>query len=138
MFEPLRVHAAEFGPSWPDLADLQRLLDERAPVVRNAGRARAEGRAAGRAGRRAWEESYEARVFLKGELQMREGNWHDLLNVAGVARVSRERRPRSTRGTTRRCGEQLAAGAHEPRSGAGCADAVRRGRGHRGVGRRRR
>ncbi len=81
MFEPLRVHvAAALGPGWPDLAELQRLLDRRAPVVRNA-----DGRALrlvpqGRRSR-TLEERYEARVFLNGELQVREGNWHDILNV---------------------------------------------------------
>src|SRR6185295_20299659 len=58
----------------------QRLLDERALAVGD-GRGRVlrlvpQGRRS-----RAFEDRYEARIFLKGELQVRERNWHDLLNV---------------------------------------------------------
>jgi len=80
MFEPLRVHAPAFGDGWPGIADLQRLLDRRDPPARNAGgmslRTVPQGRRA-----RAFEDGYEARLFLKGELQVRAGNWHDLFNL---------------------------------------------------------
>ena len=81
MFDPLRVHApAAFGDDWPSPADLQRLLEQRGPRVRNASgtplRLVAQGRRP-----RTLEERYEARMFLRGELQVRERNWHDLLNV---------------------------------------------------------
>lgn len=81
MFEPLRGCAfAEVGGGWPDLAQLQRLIDRRVPPVCNS---------AGnplrlvphRRRSRAFEDKYEARIFLSAELQMRTGNWHDLLNL---------------------------------------------------------
>jgi hypothetical protein len=80
IFEPLRVHASTFGDDCPSLADLQRLLDRRNPPVRNAGgmplRLVPHGRRS-----RAFEDGYEARLYLKGELQARAGAWHDLFNV---------------------------------------------------------
>ena len=81
MFEPLRAHApAAFGAGWPSLAGLQQLLDRRRPRVSNAAgvplRLMAQGRRS-----RTFEERYEARIFLGGALQVRERNWHDLLNV---------------------------------------------------------
>lgn len=80
MFEPLRVHAAAFGAGWPGLADLQCLLDRREPPVRNA--AGNPLRLVQQSQRsRAFEDQHEARTFLRGELQVRERNWHDLFNV---------------------------------------------------------
>lgn len=80
MFEPLRAHARAFDDSWPQLADLQSLLDRRYPPACNAGgmplRLVPQGRRSG-----AFEEGYEPRLYLKGELQVREGSWHDLFNV---------------------------------------------------------
>jgi hypothetical protein len=80
MLEPLRVHASTFGDDCPGLGDLQRLLDRRNPPVRNAGgmplRLVPHGRRS-----RAFEDGYEARLYLKSELQVREGDWHDLFNV---------------------------------------------------------
>ncbi|HZM47326.1 MAG TPA: DUF3025 domain-containing protein [Burkholderiales bacterium] len=80
MFEPLRAHAPGFGADWPGVAGLQRLLDARDPPARNAGglplRLVLPARRTG-----APEDRYEARVFLRGELEVRERNWHDLFNV---------------------------------------------------------
>lgn len=80
MFEPLRPHAGAFGAGWPRLADLQQLLDRRDPPPRNAGgmplRVVPQGRRPV-----AFEDGYEPRLYLRGELQVREGNWHDLFNV---------------------------------------------------------
>jgi Protein of unknown function (DUF3025) len=80
MFEPLRAHAGAFGDDWPRHADLQRLLDRRNPPPRNAGgmslRVVPQGRGAD-----SFEDGYEPRLYLRGELQVREGNWHDLFNV---------------------------------------------------------
>jgi Protein of unknown function (DUF3025) len=80
MFEPLRAHAGRFGAGWPRLADLQRLLDQRDPPPRNAGgtplRVVPQGRRPV-----AFEYGYEPRLYLRGELQVREGSWHDLFNV---------------------------------------------------------
>lgn len=80
MLEPLRPHAMVFGANWPSLAELQSLLDRRVPPVRNAGGLPL--RVVPQSPRPvALEDGYEARVFLRGELQSRERNWHDLLNV---------------------------------------------------------
>jgi len=80
VFEPLRVHAPAFGSCWPTLAELQTLLDRGVPPVRNA--AGLALRVVPQARRRAtFEDGYEPRIFLRGELQLRERNWHDLLNV---------------------------------------------------------
>lgn len=80
MFEPLRAYAGAFGAGWPRLADLQRLLDRCDPPVCTASgrplRLVPQGRRA-----RALEEKHEARVYLRGQLQVRERNWHDLFNV---------------------------------------------------------
>jgi hypothetical protein len=80
MFEPLRVCAPGFGADWPGIAGLQRLLDAGEPPVRNASglplRLVPPARRSAK-----FEERYEARVFLRGELVVRERNWHDLLNV---------------------------------------------------------
>lgn len=81
MFEPLRAHApCSFPAQWPGLPLLQKLLDARDPRVCAAGgqplRLVPQARKAARP-----EERYEERIFLKGELQVRPDNWHDLLNV---------------------------------------------------------
>jgi hypothetical protein len=80
MFEPLRAHAPAFGGDWPDREALQGLLDRREPRVSNVAGAPLRLVAQGRRPR-TFRERYEARVFLDGELQFRERNWHDLLNV---------------------------------------------------------
>src|SRR5688572_21966775 len=80
MFEPLRPHAGAFGADWPRLPDLQRLLDRRNPPPCNAGgmpvRVVQQTRRAV-----AFEDRYEPRLYLRGELQAKEGSWHDLFNV---------------------------------------------------------
>ena len=80
MFEPLRAHVETFGPAWPALEDLQGLLDRRDPPARTANgmalRLVPQGRR-----RVALEERHEARIHLRGELQVRERSWHDLFNL---------------------------------------------------------
>jgi hypothetical protein len=80
MFEPLRARAGAFGAGWPRPADLQRLLDRRNPPPCNTGgtplRVVPQGRRPV-----AFEDGYEPRLYLRGELQVREGSWHDLFNV---------------------------------------------------------
>ena len=81
MFEPLRLHgAAVIGSRWPTLDEMQRRLAAREPPLISRGGARLslvpQGRRAG-----APEEKYEARIYLKGEIQVRRDNWHDLLNA---------------------------------------------------------
>jgi DUF3025 family protein len=80
MFEPLRAQPSAFGAAWPRLEDLQRLLDQRNPPSRNTGgmplRLVPQGRRPV-----AFEDGYEPRLYLRGELQVREGSWHDLFNL---------------------------------------------------------
>lgn len=81
MFEPLRLYgAAASGPRWPAPGELQRLADARRPPPASRGGAALRFVTQGRKAR-AWEEKYEARIYLKGEVQMRPDNWHDLLNA---------------------------------------------------------
>jgi hypothetical protein len=80
MFEPLRAHAPAPGAGRPRLVDLQRMLDAREPPVRNARglplRLVPPGRKPA-----SLEDRYEARLYLKGEPQFREDDWHDYFNV---------------------------------------------------------
>lgn len=81
VFEPLRVHGGGvLDTAWPDVADFQSLLDRRNPLVRVASgellRIVGQGRKPA-----AFEEKYEVRLFLRGELQVRRGHWHDYFNV---------------------------------------------------------
>ena len=81
MFEPLRLHAPESFPgSWPELSMLQRHLERRNPPVRVASGLPLRVVPQPRRARRA-ELSYEERIFVRGELQVRQGSWHDLLNL---------------------------------------------------------
>ena len=81
MFEPLRHVAAGLAcAQWPSLADLQRLLAAQPEPPCSAGGVPLRIVAQGARPRRA-EDRYEARIFLRGEVQVREANWHDLLNV---------------------------------------------------------
>jgi hypothetical protein len=81
MFEPLRQHAAALiGASWPTLDELQRVLALRGPRLTSRRGAPLSFVTQGRKGS-TWEEKYEARIYLKGEIQIRPENWHDLLNA---------------------------------------------------------
>ena len=80
LFEPLRAHAPAWDGEWPGLEVLQHALEQREPRVTNAAGAPLRLVAQGRRPR-SFRERYEARLFLEGELQVRERNWHDLLNV---------------------------------------------------------
>lgn len=81
MFAPLRVHAARLRtPHWPTLDDLQRALAERRPpVVARSGAPISFVPQERRAG--LFEDRYEPRIYLEGEVQVRERDWHDLLNA---------------------------------------------------------
>jgi hypothetical protein len=81
MFEPLRAAASGFdGGRWPQCADLNRALAMRAEPLLNAG---GQGlRFVEPEARRArFEDRYEPRIYLRGEVQFRARNWHDLLNA---------------------------------------------------------
>ena len=81
MFEPLRVLGAGLaGPEWPTRQALQDLLARREnPVMTRSGLPVHLVPAGGR--KRSFEERYEARIHLRGEMVFRDRNWHDLLNV---------------------------------------------------------
>lgn len=80
IYEPLRPHAPAFGADWPALADWQQAFDACSPPVRNAQGARLRPVHPGRKAA-AFEEKYEARIYLKGELPLRPENWHDCFNA---------------------------------------------------------
>jgi hypothetical protein len=77
----LRVHgAAAFEREAPDPECLQALLDRREPPVRVTSGRRL--RVVPQTGRpRAFEDRYEPRVYLRGEIQVRQRSWHDGFNV---------------------------------------------------------
>jgi hypothetical protein len=81
MFEPLRAAARGLRtPYWPGCDDINRIVDARSGAIVNAG---------GRALRfveppprqQTFAEQYEPRIFLRGEVQFRPCNWHDLFNA---------------------------------------------------------
>lgn len=81
MFEPLLAAAAELKrEDWPAAEDLERLLAARGHTIRTGGGMPLTIIPQSARPRRP-EERYEARIFLRGELQVRRANWHDLLNV---------------------------------------------------------
>lgn len=81
MFEPLRALGGALArPDWPGRPVLQSLLERDGnPVTTCSGLPLRLVPAGGR--RRSFEERYEARIHLRGEMIFRERNWHDLLNV---------------------------------------------------------
>lgn len=81
MFEPLRpLGAALHSSQWPMLDDLQRLADAcETGVLTRSGAPLHFVDQAGKAA--AFEDKYEVRIYLKGEVQIRAANWHDLFNA---------------------------------------------------------
>jgi hypothetical protein len=81
MFEPLRAAARELRtPYWPGCDDLNRIVQSQIqPILTANGQplrfVEQQPRQA------AFEDKYEPRIFLRGEVQMRSCNWHDLLNA---------------------------------------------------------
>jgi hypothetical protein len=80
-FAPVREAARKLRtPAWPGCDDFNRLLAARAiPVVNAAGHAVRFVAQAARTG--AFEDKYEPRSFLRGEIQFRAGDWHDVFNA---------------------------------------------------------
>lgn len=80
MFAPLRMAGAKLPEiGWPDPAVLNALAQERGRIVNARGqqlRFIAQGRKA-----ESFEEGFEARAYLKGEVQVRPVDWHDLFNA---------------------------------------------------------
>jgi hypothetical protein len=80
LFAPLTVRGARLATAqWPALPVLQSALDAFG-VVGGGGRPLRVVAPDNRRPR-TLEDRYEARIFLKGELVVRECNWHDLFNV---------------------------------------------------------
>lgn len=81
MFEPLRAATGGLrGSYWPDCDDLTRITaSSRAPIVTAGGRPLRF--VAQQLRHEAFEDKYEPRIFLRGEVQFRSCNWHDLLNA---------------------------------------------------------
>ena len=80
MFEPLRAAAGELRlPDWPRCADLNRLIAAGGAVTNSAGRPLQFVEQPLR--QAAFEDGFEPRIFLRGEVQFRHRNWHDLCNA---------------------------------------------------------
>jgi hypothetical protein len=81
MFAPLRACAqALAAAAWPDCARLNHLAAAGAAPPCNAGGMPI--RFVPQSPRQnAFENKYEPRIFLRGEVQMRAGNWHDFFNA---------------------------------------------------------
>src|SRR5258706_13006521 len=81
MFEPLRACARDLRmPYWPGCDDLNRMLASRdKAIVTAAGAALRFVAQAPRADN--FEDKYEPRIYMRGEVQFRACNWHDLFNA---------------------------------------------------------
>jgi Protein of unknown function (DUF3025) len=78
---PLHPVLAEFGPAaFPTLDDCNALLDERHPRI-TVKSGMVLHFVAQEVGKLSFEAQYEPRCYLKGEVQMRANNWHDLFNA---------------------------------------------------------
>jgi DUF3025 family protein len=81
IFEPLRSSAQTLRcVRWPALGDLRKMLDGRDPPIATRSGARLSFVEQGRKSP-LLEDKYEARVYLRGEVQVRAASWHDLLNA---------------------------------------------------------
>ena len=80
MFEPLRSAGISFSKlgNWPGLDDYANVLEGKG--LTNARDLPLRFVAQGVKSEKL-EDKYEARIYLKGEVQVRSENWHDLLNV---------------------------------------------------------
>ncbi len=87
LYEPLRAHAAMLsGVDWPDLPQLQRMIDKQG-IVTGGGKPLRVVEQVPKSG--SFEERYEARIYLRGELQVRRRDWHDLFNLLAWAAFPR-------------------------------------------------
>ena len=81
MFEPLRNMGAALRSShWPQLDELQLLIENSQPRIVNSRNLPIRFVSQGTKPR-TFEDKYEPRIYLKGEVPVRAENWHDLLNV---------------------------------------------------------
>jgi len=81
LFAPLHpVLASLEGDEFPSVHACNALLESRQPPI-TVQRGLPLRFVPQECGKRVFEEQYEPRCYLKGEVQMREYNWHDLLNA---------------------------------------------------------
>ena len=75
LFSTLSAHIAPLRGAceWPTRELLQQSIDSRGVSTASGKRLHLAAPGAG--------EPYEARIYLEGEMQVREGDWHDLFNV---------------------------------------------------------
>lgn len=85
MFAPLRAAGANLPEiGWPDPAVLNALVEERGRIVNARGqqlRFVVQNPVAQASRSESSEEGFEARAYLKGEVQVRPLDWHDLFNA---------------------------------------------------------
>ena len=85
MFAPLNAVAQKLSSSgeWPSLLDYQKLVASRSSPIftQNAVSLLPVAQSVNRSKPSDISEKYESRIFLRGELQIREQNWHDLFNL---------------------------------------------------------
>ncbi len=84
MFDPLRASLTALQcEHWPDFKRLNACIEgeSRAIVTGSGATLRFVPQSIERA--RDWQEGYEPRAYLRGEVQVREQNWHDLFNALG-------------------------------------------------------
>lgn len=81
MFEPLRAAASGLRmPYWPGCDDLNRILASRnSLIVTASGRPLRFVEQPPRS--KTFEDKFEPRIYLRGEVQFRPCNWHDLFNA---------------------------------------------------------
>ena len=80
---PIESFAGQFVRShthWPDLSDYQRFLEQLRGTMYSANNKPLKFVAQGGKPRR-FEDGYEPRIFLRGEIQTRLHNWHDFFQV---------------------------------------------------------
>ncbi len=82
MFEPLSLYAQRFEHrlDWPDLDDYQTIIDaaKNSLLTANGAALKVVPQAPKS---NVFNERYEPRIYLRGELQARSRDWHDLFNV---------------------------------------------------------
>lgn len=82
LFDPLRESAAALPhAAWPDCADFQHALDARVGTIKSGGDVPLRFVEDGGRAPAAFEDRYEPRIFLRGEIRCRRRNWHDLFNA---------------------------------------------------------
>lgn len=81
MFEPLRAAARGLRTAyWPGCDDINRIIDARGGAIVNAG-GRPVRFVEQQLRQQTFADQYEPRIFLRGEVQYRPCNWHDLFNA---------------------------------------------------------